>query len=156
MNGQQEENLKKIRKAKRPTTKKKVRLFLGLANYYCDHIPLFAAIAATLSDLTRKDLPQRVRWDEPQEKTLLENLLSKPVLRLPDHAKRFVLLMDASNCELGAALMQEHDEKYYPVAYNSKKLTSIERRYSTLEKECLAIVWICSNFGCTWRANHLM
>ena len=40
----------------------------------------------------------------------------------------------------GAALMQEHDEKCYPVAYGSNKLTSTKRRYPNLEKELLAIV----------------
>ena len=55
-----EENLEKIRSAKRPTTKKEVRSFLGLANYYRDHIPSFAAIAAPLSDLTKKGLPENV------------------------------------------------------------------------------------------------
>ena len=98
-----EENLEKIREVKRPTTKKEVRSFLGLTNYYRDHIPSFAAIAAPLSDLTRKGLPDRVRWEEPQEKafaTLRESLLSRPVLRLPDHAKPFCLRTDASNCAL--------------------------------------------------------
>ena len=106
-------------------------------------------MAAPLSDLTKKGFPERVRWDEPQKKafvTLRESLLRRPVLRLPDHAKPFVLQTDASNCGLGAALMQEHDENYYPVAYGSKKLTSAERKYSTLEKECLAIVWGVSKF----------
>ena len=49
-----EENLEKIRNAKRPVTKKEVRSFFGLLNYYRDHIPSFATIAAPLSDLTRK------------------------------------------------------------------------------------------------------
>ena len=56
-----EENLEKIRSAKRPTTKKEVRSFVGLANYYRDHAPSFAAIAALLSDLTKKGLPESVR-----------------------------------------------------------------------------------------------
>ena len=96
-----------------------------------------------LSDLTRKGLPERVRWDESQEKpfvTLRVNMLRRPRLRLPDHAKPFVVRTDASNCGLGTALMQEHDEKYYPVVYGCKKLTSAERRYSILEKKCLAFV----------------
>ena len=133
-----------IRQAKRPTTKKEVRSFLGLVNYYRDYIPSFVAIMAPLIDLMRKGLPERVRWNEQQEKafvTLRENLLHRTVLRLPDHIKSFVLRTTASNCELCVALMQEHDGKYYPVAYGSNKLTSVERRYSTLEKECLAIVW---------------
>ena len=144
-----EENLEKIRQAKRPTTKKDIRSFLGLANYYRERILSLAVIAAPLSDLTRKRLPERVRCNKPQENafvTLRESLLRRPVLRLPDHAKPFFLRTYASNCGLGAALIQEHDEKYYPAAHGSKKLMSAERRYSTLKKECLAIVWGVSKF----------
>ena len=55
---------KKICLSKRPTTRKEVRLFLGLANYYHDHIPSFVAIAVPWSDLTRKELLERVQGDE--------------------------------------------------------------------------------------------
>ena len=50
-----ENNLEKIRTARRPTTKKEVRSFLGLANYYRTHIPTFAAVAAPLTDLTPRE-----------------------------------------------------------------------------------------------------
>lgn len=42
--------------------------------------------------------------------------------------------------------MQQYGEKLYPVKYASKKLAPPERKYSTLEKECLAIVWGTSKF----------
>ena len=46
--------------------------------------------------------------------------------------------------------MQEHDKKYCSVAYGSKKLMSAERRYSTLEKVCLAIMWcVCVQISTT-------
>ena len=120
-----------------------------LANYYRDHLPSFAAIAAPLSDLTNKGLPESVRWEDAQEMafvTLHESLVRRPILRLPDHNKTFILRTDASNCGLGAALMQEHEGRYFPIAYGSNKLTSAERKYSTIEKECLAIVRGLSKF----------
>ena len=144
-----EKNLEKIRCAKRPTTKKEVRSFLGLANNYRNHISSFAASAAPLSDLTKKGLPESVRWEEAQEKAFVtprESLVRRSILRLPDHNKTFILRTDASNCGLGAALRQEHEGRFFPIAYGSKKLTSAERKYSTIEKECLAIVWEVSKF----------
>ena len=141
--------MEKIRRAKRSTIKKEVRSFLGLAKYYRDHMPSFVAIAAPLSDLTKKGLPESARCENAQEKafvTLRENLVRRPILRLPDHSKTFILRTDASNCGLGAALMQEHEGRFFPIAYGSKKLTSAERKYSTNEKECLAIVWGVSKF----------
>ena len=66
--GLHEENVAKIRSAPRPTTKKQVRSFMGLAGYYRDFIPNFAAIAAPLSDLTRKGQPSKVGWSDAHEK----------------------------------------------------------------------------------------
>ena len=91
-----------------------------------------------------------MRWEDAQEKafvTLRENLVRRPILRLPDHNKTFILRTDASNCGLRAALTQEHEGRFFfLIAYGSKKLTSAERKHSTIEKECLAIVWRVSKF----------
>ena len=65
-----EDNLEKIRAARRPTTKKEVRSFLGLANYYRAHIPTFAAVAAPLTDLTRKGQPNKIRLGASSRKSL--------------------------------------------------------------------------------------
>ena len=122
---------------------------MGLANYYRAHIPTFAAVAAPLTDLTRKGQPNKIRWGQAQEKafsSLQDCLLKRPILKLPDHSKPFILRTDASNCGVGAALMQQHDEKLYPVAYASKKLAPAETKYSTLEKECLGIEWGITKF----------
>ena len=67
MIGLQDVNVQKMRDAPKPTTKKEIRSCLGLARYYQDFIPVFAAIAAPLSDLTLKGQPNKVVWGEPQE-----------------------------------------------------------------------------------------
>ena len=46
--GLHKDNLAKIRDAPRPTMKKQVRSLMGLAGYYQDFIPSFAALAAPL------------------------------------------------------------------------------------------------------------
>ena len=61
MIGLQDVNVQKMRDAPRPTTKKEIRSFLGLAGYCQDFIPNFAAIAAPLSDLTHKAVSPYVR-----------------------------------------------------------------------------------------------
>ena len=133
-------NVEKIKDAPRPSTKKQVRSFMGLAGYYRDFIPNFAAIAAPLSDLTRKGQPNKVEWGEAQEKAYQKikcYLTSEPILRLPDPAKTYSLRTDASNNGISAVLMRRLGEKLFPVCYASKKLSSAERNYSTIEKECL-------------------
>ena len=123
-----EDNLEKTRTARRPATKKEVRSFLALANCYRVN-PTFAAVAAPLTDPARKGQPNKMRWRLAQEKTLSslqDCLLKQPILKLPDNSKPLTLRTDASNCGLGAALMQQHDEKLYPVANASKKLAPAE------------------------------
>ncbi|XP_072179722.1 LOW QUALITY PROTEIN: uncharacterized protein [Diadema setosum] len=139
----------KVRKAPRPKTKRQVRSFLGLCGYYRDYIPNYADVALPLTNLTRKGRPGDVVWGPEEESAfvkLKECLANPPVLRLPDFEKTFMLKVDASDSGLGAVLMQEHDGDEFPLAYASKKLLPREQRYSTVEKECLAIVWAVRKF----------
>ena len=102
-----------------------------------------------MSDLTKKGLPNEVEWSDAHEKahgTLKRLLVTKPVLRLPEISKPFVLRTDASNTGIGAVLLQEHDGQLFPVSYASKKLLEREKAYSTIEKECFAIVWAIKRF----------
>ena len=147
--GLQEYNVKKIVNAKQPVTKKEVRSFLGLTGYYRNYLPNYSTVAAPLTDLTKKGSPNKVVWGEPQERAfvhLKKHLTSKPVLKLPDMTRPFVLRTDASDVGVGAVLMQQHDEELFPVAFASRKLSQRERAYSTMERECLALVWGVQKF----------
>jgi len=66
-------------------------------------------------------------------------LASPPVLKLFDPALPSKVAADASNVAVGGVLLQEHDTVWHPVAYYSRKLSPTEQRYTTRERECLAV-----------------
>ena len=68
------------------------------------------------------------------------------MLHLPDFSKTFFVRTDASNKGIGAVLLQDHDGIMFPVAFASRKLLLREQNYSTIERECLAIVWTLQKF----------
>ena len=126
-----------------PSTKIQVQCFLGLTGYYRKFIPNYASLATPLTNLIRKCAPNKVVWTQACEEAfqrLKALLCANPVLRSPDLGKEFVLQTDASDFGVGAVLSQIDDTgSDHPVAYYSKKLLPREQRYSTIEKECLAI-----------------
>ncbi len=68
-------------------------------------------------------------------------LCGGPLLHSPNFALPFLLQTDASDRGLGAVLAQVVGGEERPVLYRSRKLSKRETRYSTVEKECLAIRW---------------
>ena len=70
-----------------------------------------------------------------------------PVLKGPDFNKPFILQTDASERGIGAVLSQlDENQEEHPIAFFSKKLLSREEKFSTIEKECLAIKLACQSF----------
>lgn len=130
-------------------TKKEVSSFLGLVGYYNKFIPNFSAISAPLTDLTKSSRSIKVEWHDPQSRAfemLKRRLETAPILRLPDFKKPFILRTDASDIGIAAVLMQQEASVKHPMAYASRKLQPREVSYSTIEKECLALVWAVQNF----------
>ena len=129
----------------RPQTVSELRSFLGLANYFRKFIENYARIASPLTKQTGKNV--HVDWTPECEaafRALKHKLCNAPVLALPDPDKTFVIESDASIEGLGAVLLQDGR----PVAYESRKLSSAERNYTTTEQELLAVfhaltVWRC-------------
>ena len=66
-----------------------------------------------------------------------------PVLRYYDVNLPVTIQCDSSETGLGAALLQDGQR----VAFASRTLTSTERGYAQIEKECLAIVFACERFN---------
>lgn len=136
------EKVEAIKNILPPRTKKEVRSFLGMTSWYRRFVPNFAQITTPLVHLTKKD--KHWHWGDEQEQAFrkVKTALTKsPVLRCPDFNKPFQLHTDASNTGLGIALIQMEGSQERVVAYASRTLSKAEVKYSTTEKECLAVVW---------------
>ena len=130
-----------IQRMEQPKTKKDIRTFLGMTGYYRCFIQEYATIAEPLTNLTRKREPDTVNWTVSTEQafqTLKNKLTTATVMKSPHYSKTFVLQTNVSQVGVGAVLSQGDDD--YPIAYYSQKLLDREKRYSTIEQECLAIV----------------
>ena len=124
-----------------------VRSFLGLAGYYRRYVKSFAAIAAPLHALTRKDAV--FHWSEECQTAFdrLKTLLTtSPITAFPDFSQAFHLYTDASTAGLGAILAQVRDGKERIICCASRALNQAEKSYPATKLECLAIVWADAKF----------
>ena len=65
---------------------------------------------------------------------------------LDQDADKTKLITDASPVSLGAVLTQVQNGCERVIAYASRSLAEVERRYSQTEKEALGIFWGCERF----------
>ena len=125
----------------RPTQRKQLQSFLGLAGYYRKYIPHYSEISSKLTDLLRKGA--KFEWTPEAEQAFLDlksRLASRPILKPPDYDLPFHLAIDASNIACGAALFQQIGDTEHPICYLSRKLDKHQQHYSTVEKEALALL----------------
>jgi hypothetical protein len=122
-----------------------LRSFLGLASYYRKFIKNFAKIVAPLTNLLKKS-SGTYEWDEACNgafETLKGILVKTPVLKLLNFDKDFEICSNASNFAIRRVLMQDGR----PVAFKSKKLNEIERKWLTHEKEMWAVIHCLKIWG---------
>lgn len=133
-----QKKIEAIQNFKLPSTQKEIKSFLGLVGYYRKFIDSFAAITKPLTNCLKKG--KTITHTESFKKafqTCKDLITNAPILRYPDFNKTFELTTDASNYAIGAVLSQEGK----PIAYASRTLNPAETRYSTIEKELLAVVF---------------
>jgi hypothetical protein len=121
-----------------PTTKKELRAFIGMVNYYRDM--WIRRSHAALTSKTAKWV-----WGAEEQKAFdtMKRIISKEVLlAYPDFNKPFIIHTDASHTQLGAVILQ--DER--PIAFYSRKLKPEQTRYTTTERELLSIVETLKEF----------
>lgn len=136
------EKVQAIQKLEPPKNIKQLRSFLGMTSFFSKFIPEYARIAAPLNNLKRKGVKFKFNDEQLSAfKELKEKLTIAPVLRYPNFDNRFVLRTDASDTALGAVLLQQFDDGLHAIQYASRKLLPVEQRYTTYEKEALAMMF---------------
>jgi RNase H-like domain found in reverse transcriptase len=109
---------------KQPETVKQLKKIIGAVNFYQDMLTALA---------TGRD---PIAWSQECQTSLdtMKAMLAKDAfLQHPDHNKRFDIYCDASDFQLGAAILQEGMQ----VAFYSHKLHSAQHSYTVCEKEIL-------------------
>lgn len=130
-----------------PKTEKEIKSFLGTLGYYRRFIKDFSRLTKPLTQCLRKDekIAHTSEFLEAFEKCK-QILTSTSVLQYPDFNKPFNLTTDASKYAIGAVLSQGPIGKDRPIAFASRTLNKHEEKYSTIEKELLAIYWATKYF----------
>ena len=132
--------LDEIKNYSRPKNLRTLRGFLGVLNYYKRFINNLAEKQAPLIELLRKGV--RWKWDERREKAfqdLRNNFHQNLLLHNPDYNNPFIVRTDSSDFALGGELVQIQNGIEVPICFVSRILKNHEIRYSTPEKEMLAL-----------------
>ncbi len=135
----------KVIEFKKPVVAKGLKSFLGLANYFRDHIRNHSLIVRPLQDMIRNyKKGHRLQWSEETNKafeTIKDAINSCPkIFFMQDDAPIF-LHTDASKYAIGAYLFQLINNKEIPIAFLSKTLNDSQLNWSTFEKEAYAIYY---------------
>jgi len=122
--------------------------FLGLINFYRRFLP---GIAGTLRPLTDalKGKPKRLDWSAEMETAFIDAkaaLSSATMLGHPSATAQVSLAVDASSLHIGAVLQEKCKGGWRPLAFYSRKLSDTETRYSTFDRELLAVHNALHNF----------
>ena len=122
-----------------PTNPTELRSFLGMITYCLKFIPHFATLTEPLRELIKKDVPWTWNFEHQNAyANLKQSLVSSQTLAYFDPEAETEVVTDASPVGLGAVITQRQpDGNYWPVSYASRALTSVEQRYSQVEKESL-------------------
>jgi hypothetical protein len=127
-----------------------MKSFLGLANYFRDHIRNYSELARPLQDMIGMNPYNRrnkLQWDDDlvaAYEKLKAMIHECPKLFFIDEKSAVHLYTDASDYGIGAFLCQIINGKTIPIAFISKTLDKSQRKWSTPEKECFAIFYALS------------
>ena len=133
-----------IKKLQPPSNKKKIREFIGVPNFLSKNVHKMQLYLRPFYNFLRQ--PNNVEWTIEKQKRFdkIKALLAKQKSNTtPDPDQPFPAICDASNFDIGAALLQSHKEinEMNLISAKSRLFTQLELRLSTLMRECTAKIY---------------
>ena len=145
------EKVQAIHDFPQPQIQRQLRQFIGLVNFNHRFLPHCADMMQPLHALltSSKTKSQTLTWNDGAlaafnaTKRALANasLLSYPKSDAPTS-----LMTDASDTAVGAVLQQYVNGTWCPISFFSRKMTPAETRYSTFDRELLAVYLAIKHF----------
>ena len=143
-----EDKVSAVRDFPQPTSLCRLREFLGMVNFYHRFIPNCARLLRPLNQLLSSN-SKHLAWDEEANTAfhaIKQALADVTLLVHPKPHAPTCVMTDASEYAMGAVLQQRIEDQWQPIAYFSKKLSPAEVRYSTFDRELLAIYLAIKHF----------
>lgn len=133
-----------------PSSKRSLQRFLGMVNYYQRFVRMCAEKTAPLYELLNKKSSKDIfHWTTKEAEafqTIKSCLAGALLLHNPEPVVPLYLTTDASTTAVGAVLFQLIDGVHKPLGFFSKKLNPTQQRYSTYDRELLAMYLAVKHF----------
>ena len=133
----------KFDKLEPPVDKAGVQKFMGIVNYYREHMPHMAEFGSKMYDLVKKYVKFRWTPEHQAEFDILKKMCQERLLLVPFQVGTAAeIYTDASCVACGAVLVQ--NKKL--VQCFSKSFTPTQQHYSTFDRECFGMVLAVKHF----------
>ena len=127
----------------KPMTQKGMKGFIGLVNYFRDHVANSSVITAPLEEMVKPYNPKsKLEWTPERESKYEEVKLAVhecPSLWFVDENQKIFVKTDSSDYGIGGYMYQVIDESEKPIAFISKAYDKPMLKWSAYMKEGFAI-----------------
>lgn len=136
------EKIEAVQNFPQPTSKRQLRRFLGLVGFYRSFHKGIAPVLQPLYDLL-SGKSKDITWTPEAEQAFVSTktaIAETTLLHYHQADAPLSVQTDASDKAIGAVLQQQVNGKWQPLAFFSRALKPPQQRYSTFDRELLAVV----------------
>ena len=148
-----------------PQRQKELKSFIGLINYFREHVGDMSTKAKVLNEMVTPYVPRsKLTWTTEQEKVFFQvrdEVANCPALFWVDPNAQVIVMTDASDYGYGCYIYQvktdaQGNTKEYPIRFMSHSFVGAQLNWSTIEKEAFAIFMTLKKFDFLLRDIHFL